>query len=1141
MALSQASLNLDIVTLRQINVRGDSNAIIPQNYILESDGQGGTYWGAIQVNGDYAGFGVSSLSTVVSFGLSSIISVPNNGVSTISSIVAYGLSTLRRMPNNGVSSLSSIVSFGLSTIGNELTRSQAGTGVSSLSSIVSYGLSSVYSPYGASSLSSIVSYGLSSVADVALATNAGPGVSSLSSIVSYGLSTLELATINRGVSSLSSIVSYGLSTVYAGFLTTALLNPGVSSLSSMVSYGFSSFSTSISISIGTSSIYASSIYVSSSMGINCNTPSYTLDVNGSIQGTLASNTLGQFHSNSIGGTGILDASSPTPDTYVNSIFKLDNWLYENLVGKPPAPLSNTITNTKSNIQVTWTNPTLYSVGIFDNYIPNITSLYVTLSNPANTIYNYIPITTHINLPMQPSAVTGINFLNFGSYTEPTISNVNDTYYIYLTNTAIVAGDKYNVSVYFSNYNINTQIPINTLNYYGLILLPTGYPSPPQDLSAIYSTYSNVTFSWSPPTYTDSNDNTNDTPLSHYVLSTSNASNDTYTTRRYVDTGSPNDSRIIENTLDVVTLYEVTGLYPDNWYTGAISAKNTINDSYSISSNCTNSILTALPPAPPRSGTIAYLASYTFTNSSALVASNRSGPFTVFKYSSLANGLAYTITDAAIHTLSNPGVSNTDIMRIIASNTSGSNCVYPIFGFLDTNTAQTYLNNIAITRTAFVDYYNGTNGFTGFYQQGTFTVNFSQSFFPASATPYTVYITQSNQDLENITTPYTVYVDYLLGLPSISFASNYSTQQPPTTYINGVLSYTNTAVFYNYIGINNLGNYFLVNSSFGNYGLYSGSTAISGVINLDSTTTPIYTDLVNTQYVSGALPSNVYVYTSLTLNDTSLNTFTPTDPLTMHITAINLNGSPQPTTCNINYNGSNYYIDLPSIKIINAYSMSASTGARVTSGTGTINPTLYGSNFDQTQSLSTTYSNELQLLNGSYVTKAASAYAYSNYSNYYGNTFDYSGILSDGTMRYATFKYTMNCNNALYSLAARFTITYASGATQFPVNAGLYSGGISIQYIILDTNNQTPSLTNMSTVWLNGNLPYANGFKDGTTLGYAATVPGTGGGAPTDSFTSTNFTVGIRANSYNNITMYVKIGIPMNQPYSFTSCTFNSFS
>jgi len=159
------------------------------------------------------GSGVSSLSSIVAYGLSSVYG--GKGISSLSSIISYGLSTVSG--GEGISSLSSIVAYGLSTVAS-------GEGLSSLSSIVSYGLSSVYGGEGISSLSSIVAYGLSSVA-------AGEGVSSLSSIVSYGLSSVSGG---HGVSSLSSILSYALSSIYGG--------EGISSLSSIVSYGLSSVS-----------------------------------------------------------------------------------------------------------------------------------------------------------------------------------------------------------------------------------------------------------------------------------------------------------------------------------------------------------------------------------------------------------------------------------------------------------------------------------------------------------------------------------------------------------------------------------------------------------------------------------------------------------------------------------------------------------------------------------------------------------------------------------------------------------------------------------------------------------------------------------------------------------------------------------
>jgi len=197
-----------------------------------------------------AGFGVSSLSSIVSYGLSTISRQPAPGVSSLSSIVGYGLSTIARQPTPGVSSLSSIVAYGLSSV----AAGAVNPGVSSLSSIVAYGLVSINSEVF--SLSSIISFGLSSVA-------ASPGVSSLSSIVAYGLSSLGGQT-SPGISSLSSSVSYGLSSLR--------MASGISSLSSIVSYGLSSFiiplstfSTAISTRFTTSSLEAN--VISSSYGI----------------------------------------------------------------------------------------------------------------------------------------------------------------------------------------------------------------------------------------------------------------------------------------------------------------------------------------------------------------------------------------------------------------------------------------------------------------------------------------------------------------------------------------------------------------------------------------------------------------------------------------------------------------------------------------------------------------------------------------------------------------------------------------------------------------------------------------------------------------------------------------------------------
>jgi hypothetical protein len=74
MALSQRSLDLDIVTLRQIYARGSSNSIVTSNYALLSDGKGGTYWSTVSLGSNFvnntgiSGTAISSFSSIIGVG-----------------------------------------------------------------------------------------------------------------------------------------------------------------------------------------------------------------------------------------------------------------------------------------------------------------------------------------------------------------------------------------------------------------------------------------------------------------------------------------------------------------------------------------------------------------------------------------------------------------------------------------------------------------------------------------------------------------------------------------------------------------------------------------------------------------------------------------------------------------------------------------------------------------------------------------------------------------------------------------------------------------------------------------------------------------------------------------------------------------
>ena len=56
MASSRKTLDVDIITLRQVNIRGSNNTIIPSSSVLLSDGRGGTFWSYISTAGNYPSF-----------------------------------------------------------------------------------------------------------------------------------------------------------------------------------------------------------------------------------------------------------------------------------------------------------------------------------------------------------------------------------------------------------------------------------------------------------------------------------------------------------------------------------------------------------------------------------------------------------------------------------------------------------------------------------------------------------------------------------------------------------------------------------------------------------------------------------------------------------------------------------------------------------------------------------------------------------------------------------------------------------------------------------------------------------------------------------------------------------------------------
>ena len=197
-----------------LNVNGNITGIV-----FTGDGSGLS-------NLSLGSYGISTLSSIVSYGLSSLVT---GGTSSLSSIVSYGLSSLVTF---GTSSLSSIVSYGLSSfvlianlstintnfisstngfisslIVNSLTVG-TGSGYVNIPALQATVISTIYLNAGNATVTSLVGSNITS-----------SNINQISSVISYGLSSLQTTFSGPGTSSLSSIVSYGLSSLANGVVT----------------------------------------------------------------------------------------------------------------------------------------------------------------------------------------------------------------------------------------------------------------------------------------------------------------------------------------------------------------------------------------------------------------------------------------------------------------------------------------------------------------------------------------------------------------------------------------------------------------------------------------------------------------------------------------------------------------------------------------------------------------------------------------------------------------------------------------------------------------------------------------------------------------------------------------------------------
>ena len=192
------------------------------------------------------------------------------------------------------------------------------------------------------------------------------------------------------------------------------------------------------------------------------------------------------------------------------------------------------------------------------------------------------------------------------------------------------------------------------------------------------------------------------------------------------------------------------------------------------------------------------------------------------------------------------------------------------------------------------------------------------------------------------------------------------------------------------------------------------------------------------------------------------------------------------------------------------------------------------------------SQELQIINGSFLTKTSGGYL--NYSSYYGNSgVDYSGISASG-YRYCTFVWKIPSNVSAYNNLS-FTLNGFSGGLSLS-GQYIYIAGTTPLYLfyrIENTDALTPPASTPtyfgSSQWVNGS--FAGAGADQLQFTNYGTLTGSGGlrWGMNGYVSGTTIpvilpTLLVDATNNPNMYIYCRIGLPMNIACSFTSVSIS---
>jgi hypothetical protein len=868
--------------------------------------------------------------------------------------------------------------------------------------------------------------------------------------------------------------------------------------------------------------------------------------------------------------GTTGSVGPTGPTGPSGGGTASTWIEDNLINPPPAIKYEVPIRQSTVVYIPWINYDQINAG-FIGYLPLANKFEATIDHDELTSPYEINVT--VSTPYNLNPVIGPSGTPFTSGLSGVVlyktAGTNGIEYITfpLEQTPRRVYVYYNVVLDNVNYRGNTIIA-NYLNYYDgenniAELDFDGYedangPSAVRNPTIDIPTGSTgATFSWTAPQYVDEGDTSSTLTIMEYEI-TYGTTGSTY---RYPDPIPQVPIKI--ETGDSNRSYRASGLYPDSPYTYTIYAFNSADLISATGATAAPVYTSWLTPSPL--GSLSFPPRY-YPAPNNIYRIGGSTPITT-----LVNNSAQWDSSSFVAPIQNVDTrGNKDLtatMTLTANlNNSGPSVIFGGFGSTNPGPS-TAVNNVTINPTSITDNYASSPNefFEGFYQNANVTVTIGTGSFGVTGSQYNLVVTDSSS-VTTQTQTFSYYYDGLSGTPTGN--TNYIIGNVTQTQVSGInvmgsvgttLETTTT--------INNMGTYFYRNP------YLSMTSALCPTTNAVLGDIRVGYDSVGQKFTTGTIgvPKTMATNSFLT---------TYTNSISILSTAYNAAGSGNMTLSPTG--GIPVVIDGPSYNLIRNIIPtviptipSSALGCRCYSGIvppgGTAGTPYFTYNnggtvpysqilYDQSWNIASTTGGtgvydttaEIIVANGGFSSATGPAGVsgpYKNYSVYYNNSLDYSGITTTG-YRYATFVWRIAPRTTSYGILRLILNNVVSSGIVFnPLNKVASIGGLDLQvfYRFENSANLAPfnagtPITNFTTLWANANSVAGKQFTSGTYWN-----EGTSAGTYNDvrygligdigtSDSSLNFNVSIPTFKITVETeyLYCRVGLPMNRQISYSS-------